>query len=112
MEKVKRHRRTKAEMEKVRAEKAAHKAEREKVKEEKAKRKRKYNNTVEPAQDRIDVIFTNEKREDLPGNKLREYLRDKYNQHQGLRIADRILQLVDEHEKMELQLKKLGGVKI
>mgnify|MGYP006943673250 FL=1 len=106
----KRHRRTKAEMAQVRAEKEKIKAEKESLKEEKKKRKRKtsrksYDSGVAQVKGLENgPIFSPEPRKPLSSVDLREYLREKYTPNKGIRVVDRILQLVDEHEHMEIQL--------
>ncbi len=108
--KEKRHRRTKAEMQQVRAEKEKMKQEKASLKEEKKHRKKRspkksYNSGVVQVRGLENgPIFSPEPRKPLSSVDLREYLREKYTPNKGIRVVDRILQLVDEHEHMEIQL--------
>lgn len=118
----KRHRRTKAEMQQVRAEKEKLKQEKLANKEEKIARKKRtskksYKNDVPQVKGLENgPIFSSEPRKLLPSVELREYLREKYTPNKGIRVVDRILQVVDEHEHMENQLamlrKEIGELRV
>lgn len=110
MEKQKRHRRTKLEMQQFRAEKDRLKQEKIALKEEKKARKKRtskksYTNDIVQVKGLENgPIFTPDPRPAVSSVELREYLREKYTPNKGLRVVDRILQLVDEHEHMEIKL--------
>ena len=81
--------------------------------EKEEKRTRKKRRTKEEiAQDKLekkvnnDPIFINGARKKLESSELRNYLRERYLPNAGVRIVDYILQMCDEHEKMEIELAK------
>lgn len=107
---TKRHRRTKLEMQQVRAEKEKLKQEKLEAKEEKKKRKKRtskmsYKSDIPQVKGLENgPIFSSEPRPKLSSVELRDYLREKYTPNRGIRVVDRILQLVEEHEHLENQL--------
>jgi hypothetical protein len=56
-----------------------------------------------------DPIFRNN-RENMKLDDLVTFIREKYEQHRGVRVCDRILQLVDEVEKLRKELVLLRSV--
>lgn len=114
----KKKRKTSPERAAKKAEILAKREEKKRIREEKraekeAKRTRKKRRTKEEiAQDKLekkvnnDPIFINGARKKLESSELRNYLRERYLPNAGVRIVDYILQMCDEHEKMEIELAK------